>query len=556
MTLPAECPARGQCVYSLWFDNPAAWAVPDFLEAAAGLRNGGVEEGRGDTPTGWKHDAQDAQHRAAWVTEQPRSGRRCLKTVVAENAEPTWISTRQSNIRIAGGAHYVLRAWVKAEGVKGMAGWYIHVGDAQNNMLIAPMLSAGEGTFGWKEVKTEFTAPKEADRADLGTVLRGTGTAWFDDVSLECLEGPTSKWSVQVSKPERLAGLRETGADTPWPADSAAAGWDYRFPVVVHNPTSQPAGEGLVCVDLSGPLARLNQRVDPEAARILDGTNRLESFRLGGLLLFAGRIEPLTRHTFHVYFRSGGPDGKAADAGAVHYASNPALPGGQTKAAVGPALADYARLLNHAGNLVKNPSFESGDQLPDQWSGGSPDQRPPAAQMGFAEPGLFGRRCVRTTFPTNAQPQWVGWRQDVPGPAGPDISVLRLAEEPGPCRRASASRPFPQRPRRAVSRPADGRRRPGSERHHRLDAPAGALRHAAGHRHLSVAPDHAGQRHGLARRGGGDGDHTRKTGPVGVKGRHHPGPARGLAGERRGENLPGRHPAPRSGGRSPDRRAQ
>ena len=50
------------------------------------------------------------------------------------------------------------------------------------------MLSGGAGTYGWKEVVAEFTAPAEADRADLGTVLYGTGTAWFDDVSLECLD--------------------------------------------------------------------------------------------------------------------------------------------------------------------------------------------------------------------------------------------------------------------------------------------------------------------------------------------------------------------------------
>ena len=35
---------------------------------------------------------------------------------------------------------------------------------------------------------TKRTAPAAANLADLGTVLRGTGTAWFDDVTLECLD--------------------------------------------------------------------------------------------------------------------------------------------------------------------------------------------------------------------------------------------------------------------------------------------------------------------------------------------------------------------------------
>ena len=103
LTVPAECPAQAEADYFLYFDNPDAWPVPDFLDAASGLRNGGLEEGQGDAPSGWTHDAGDAQHHAAWVTEQPHSGHKCLRTVVAAGAEPTWISTRQSPIHVAGG---------------------------------------------------------------------------------------------------------------------------------------------------------------------------------------------------------------------------------------------------------------------------------------------------------------------------------------------------------------------------------------------------------------------------------------------------------------------
>ena len=135
--------------------------------------NGDVEAGTGDTPSQWKHDQPDATHHATWTDEVAQSGHRALKTVVAQGAQPTWIATRQSGISIVGGARYRVEAWVKASGVQGTAGWYLHVGNATNSMLLAPMLDAGAGTYDWKQVELEFTAPREADRLSLGTVLPG-----------------------------------------------------------------------------------------------------------------------------------------------------------------------------------------------------------------------------------------------------------------------------------------------------------------------------------------------------------------------------------------------
>jgi len=208
LAIPAECPARGSVDYFVYFDNPRAWPVPDFLKVHLGVVNGDLEAGRGDAPDGWRHDPGDARHRATWSTEQPQSGRRCLKTVVDAGAEPTWIATRQSEIQISGGARYRMRAWVRDENVEGFAGWYIHVGNAENPMLAAPMLDGGGGTYPWKQVTAEFTAADDADRADLGTVLRGTGTAWFDNVTLECLE--PGEVRARAAECERME-LRELG---------------------------------------------------------------------------------------------------------------------------------------------------------------------------------------------------------------------------------------------------------------------------------------------------------------------------------------------------------
>jgi hypothetical protein len=201
----------------VYFDNPSAGELPDFLADHSALANGDVESGTGSSPAGWKHDEPDTAHRTTWTDELPQSGKHCLKTVVSAGAEPSWISTRQEGLRIQGGARYVLTAWVRARDVEGQAGWYIHIGNTENPMLINPMLIAGEGTFDWKKVTAEFRAPASADRASLGTVLRGTGTAWFDHVTLECLDPVNLK---AVAGPLERLDLKQVGTEPPWPAAS------------------------------------------------------------------------------------------------------------------------------------------------------------------------------------------------------------------------------------------------------------------------------------------------------------------------------------------------
>ena len=467
LTIPAECPANGTATYYVYFDNSAAWGVPDFLNASAGVRNGGMEEGGEDVPDGWRHDSNDDEHQTSWVTENPRSGKKCLKTVVAEGAEHTWIATRQSRIHIIGGAEYRMTAWVKAENVVGNAGWYIHVGNEKNSMIISPMLYSGDGTYDWKKVTAEFVAPQDANRSDLGTVLRGTGTAWFDDVTLECQE--RSKLSATAGTPERLQ-LEEIGADAPWyderegdlralsEADrrrvknmveeyvgrcamsrddllkagnvglSRAAAkfderkgvqfgeyadwwirwaityaiardgeiprsqnlaWDYRVPVKVMNLSDQPLDEALVRVDTSVISARLRGKLNEDSIRVTDNGKPVPHYQAKDSLLFDGEVPAHTAKTYYAYF-SADPRIESARA------------------------TDYATLLDSDRNLVKNPSFELGDQLPDDWPGGAEGERPARTTTGFDTPGLFGERCAKMHIPHDSKKAWTGWRQDVP----------------------------------------------------------------------------------------------------------------------------------------------
>ncbi len=388
LVLPAECGVRQKATYYVYFDNPSAGELPDFLPMRMGLVNGDVEAGEGSAPTGWKHDPPDSQHRATWSTEHPQSGRRCLKTVVADGAEPTWIATRQQGIHVVAGAEYEMRAWVKAENVRGNAGWYIHVGNGENPMLIAPMLYGGEGTYDWRQVTARFKAPAQANRASLGTVLRGTGTAWFDNVTLECLEPGNVR--AAAGAPERI-DLREIGADAAWaeaPAGAARQS-NHRALVRVLNLSESPVDNSLVAIHLGRLEARMRGRLRRGSIVVARGSRTVDRSFHGDQLVFEADVPPRTAAHYWVYFADEPRDG---------------------------ASAAEADLLLGKHNLVKNPSFEQGDDLPDGWSSTGPATGPDGVTFGVdaaAHEGL-GRRSATMHVPRGATSAWRGWRQDVP----------------------------------------------------------------------------------------------------------------------------------------------
>ena len=222
-----------------------------------------------------------------------------MKTVVTPGAEPSWISTRQVGIRIQGGARYVMTAWVRARDVEGQAGWYIHVGNSEKPMLISPMLDAGGGTFDWKKVSTEFTAPAEADRADLGTVLRGTGVAWFDQVTLECLDPASIK---AVAGPVELLDLKKVGAIAPWPADT-----NLRAEVKLVNFSREPAGPAQACLDLSTLEGWTHGPLDRSSLQVIQSRKAIPHTILGDRLLFPVEVPGRTEWTCYLDFKDEAP---------------------------------------------------------------------------------------------------------------------------------------------------------------------------------------------------------------------------------------------------------
>ena len=383
LIVPVECEANVTTTLFVYAGNDRAWAVPDFLPA--GFSNGNFESGDA-APDAWKPAMTNEQHMLTWDKTGGRNRSRCAKAKVLVDAPATWVQWQQTQLPVVPGRAYELRAWVRAEKVVGTSGWYIHV-NGDRTELINKTLDAGGGTFDWKQVSVTFTAPTNAKSATIGTVLHGTGRAWFDDAEFVESGGPVVV-VVVPDKVERLQ-LKSDGVT------KIKAGPDFlnRAEVVVRNFSEQAASPALVRVNLRYALARLPGVPRDAAVSVLAGDGReLPSYRSGrgGDLLIASEVAARSEQRLQVGFR---PDVKA-----------------DTNA----AQLDYQRLLDSPANLVTNGSFERGDDAPENFI--KPKLGPASpVTAGFSPDAKFGTRSLELTVPADAKAGWLGWNsQPIP----------------------------------------------------------------------------------------------------------------------------------------------
>ena len=408
--LPAECPAQGRNLYYVYFDNPSAWGVPDFLTGiGAGALNGGFEAGKGRLPAGWSEKSADAQHRNEWVAENPRSGRKCVRTVVDAGAEPNWVSVHRPRMAVVPGAAYTITAWARAENAVGRVGWFLHVGNPGNTMMYAPIQETGEGTYDWRQVTFEFVAPAEATVMTMGTVLRGHGTAWFDDVTIVC--DREQSVTAEVGTVERCP-LRAEAVGAEW--GLPAGDWPRRLAVQVANPDAEPRTDVLVHANLG---AALRGSVPAGRLRLMRDGKAVPVCLLDGNLLFPASIPAQTLRTYWLYVAE---NAAAADKAEGQTLLGSDIPSDQifVPATERTDPRAYAALLAQAANRVRNGSFEEGEDLPSDWPGAAERGGVTGVRYGLASPGVFGRRCASLTVPHQDKADWVGWRQDVPVVAG------------------------------------------------------------------------------------------------------------------------------------------
>ncbi|MBQ2038536.1 MAG: hypothetical protein II486_03700, partial [Thermoguttaceae bacterium] len=227
LTLPANVPAGEETRYYVFAGNDRAYPNFDRLNSfRKSPTNMGFEQGEGASPAGWVSDLSSSDGTLTWTDDEPASGAKCVRCDVPDGSKESWIAARQLEVAIEPGAKYRFSGKVRGRGVKGRVGWYLHVGSRENPMQRAPLIEVGKSDFDWTAVSTEFTAPETANIISFGTALYGTGTAWFDDASLERLDGPGSGGEtadcVRVEPEQKLASpLSAYPTDDPAASDGA-----------------------------------------------------------------------------------------------------------------------------------------------------------------------------------------------------------------------------------------------------------------------------------------------------------------------------------------------
>jgi len=169
------------------------------------LENPGFESRLGDMPAGWyvyvePQEGSVGELSGADVLEGRRSA--MLRNGFAYPVEPAnnW---SQNILADLSGKTLVLRGSIKTEEATEAALWLQCFRRDPWNIVLqkstADTLSMN-GTHPWTPVEAQVTVPADTDFVVVRCVLKGTGTAWFDQISLERKDVPVSANPV-VEKP-------------------------------------------------------------------------------------------------------------------------------------------------------------------------------------------------------------------------------------------------------------------------------------------------------------------------------------------------------------------
>ncbi|MGN0846284.1 MAG: glycoside hydrolase domain-containing protein [Kiritimatiellia bacterium] len=398
-TIPVVCPAKGRADYHIYFGNAKAWGLADFWEERpVGFVNGGFEVVRAGAPLGWRTFSADGQHRLE-IVEGAVEGKHCLRAEADEGASATWFNYSQDNIPVRPGQKVTVRVKLRGENVKGIAGWYIHAGNEVRGDILNKVFTGGQGTFGWKTLEMKVEIPADCSRMCVGSVLKGTGRAWYDDVTVD-LGTANDAPDIAVGAVETL-DVRSIGEDAPWLDPK----WQYRVPVRLANFTDADVASTLASFALPEVLRATR---NPEYVLTLNG-QPLQACALGTRLLFSCTLPAKSVTTCYIYVRCG--DAKTAvteEAAERKSALGSQIPSDQVlvRRAKLSDPAAFEALLNSAGNLVRNGSFEEGEA---GWRHGTAK----GVSCTTAEGGYFGKGCAKMVIPTGVAPNWSGWRQTV-----------------------------------------------------------------------------------------------------------------------------------------------
>ncbi|MGI5923388.1 MAG: DUF4091 domain-containing protein [Lentisphaeria bacterium] len=419
LLIPAQCAAQSTASIWLYYDNPAAWDIPDFWrEDAPKLSQGftdSFEDGDERIPPGWEEKDTDERHINLRAGDVARSGTKSLHTRVLPGSEPSWVAFRRS-LTVTPGTQFTFRGYIKGRNVAGPRGASLYVSlrggrgtdiNSRHNLKQnLPLKTFHDkylrGDFDWTLVEVSGVVPDGYTLFNCGTIAYCTeGEVWFDDFELSFkLPDGELEWSYRLAEPETMT-LTALTADDAWelPADQ----YPLRLVLSYYNFQDSPMDVPIATV----PINRLSAgNFRDEDFALYDHGRPLLFFRSGDQLLFAlGNIPPRSEKQVNLYLRA---DRRNRVLHSEQSLASEVLSDYAVKTRDAANYDAYAKLLHSPANLLKNPSFED-DSV---WTRAGENVQNDRVKMDFVSGGLFGQRLARMVIPENA-PGWFGFRQTV-----------------------------------------------------------------------------------------------------------------------------------------------
>jgi len=197
-----------------WLLLPAL-GPPVHAQSDELAKNGGFEIGAG-MPDGWAVPAGYG----AWDGDQRVSGAKSLRLT---NGDAGVYHLVTQEVVCSPGALYTFSAQVKGKGLAAAqpgsngAGIYLEYTDGEGNWLGGDYPTCQTGDFGWTRLGGRAPIPIGARRMTVGLYLRKgtTGTAWFDDVSVQAAAPPLQSF-LRSPNYHGLVARRDAA---PWTTD-------------------------------------------------------------------------------------------------------------------------------------------------------------------------------------------------------------------------------------------------------------------------------------------------------------------------------------------------
>lgn len=150
------------------------------------LISNGSFELRPVNANGWNTQNWNSNATFTWATDQKHSGTYSAK-VNGTGINAGYNRDGANKISIGPGQTYTLSAWMKTNGTSGTGAWvWTEQLDSLGNVISGTRWDSPPqlGTNDWNKVSHTFTAASNATNMNFYVHLNGSGTVWYDDVSL------------------------------------------------------------------------------------------------------------------------------------------------------------------------------------------------------------------------------------------------------------------------------------------------------------------------------------------------------------------------------------